>query len=354
MVTIKDIAKKLNISHTTVSMVLNGRAGKYRISEVVARKVQATADELGYVRNAIARSMTTGRTDTVAFFVRSCDLQSEYMLRIISGVLKVTDKYGFSLKIFEWDPVNRDMTIRRLQEQRISGILVHHHSNTILMPWLNEFKRLNIPCCVANMRNYAGTGGGVNTDDAGSIAEAVQYLSSLGHEKIAYLTAEGDYSYLRERENGYLEGMRQIACPPDIKKIPAEDFGSNLERLSEFLRQPKKMRPTAVICDSDYRAQELLQASYRCGVRVPEELSIVGFGGLSPAVFSAVPLTTIEQSFEEIGYRAAELLVNHIDGKSLIDGKNVTLANRLKIADSTAKPSGPLHRIRKNSKNKQG
>ena len=336
MVTIKDIAKQLNISHTTVSLVLNGRAEKYRVSEEVARKVRKTADELGYVRNAIAHSMTTGCTNTVAFFIRACDMQSEYMLRIINGVLQETNRYGFSLKLFEWESTSMETVIRWLKEQHVSGILLHHSHEAQLIPYLKAFQSLGIPCCVANMKNSTGIGGGVTTDDAASMEDAVNYPVSLGHERIAYLTHEAQDNYLGERERGYRNGMKRIRTfQPCILRIAFNKFGSNLEILKKFLSQPEQMRPTAVICESDYRAQELFQAVYLCRIAVPEKLSIVGFGGLSPSIYSPVPLTTVSQSFEEIGLRSAELLLRHITEKTPIDGRNIVLSNRLRIASST-------------------
>lgn len=336
VVTIKDIAKQLNISHTTVSLVLNGRAGKYRVSEEVARKVREKAEELGYVRNAIAHSMTTGCTNTIAFFIRACDMQSEYMLRIINGVLQTTNRYGFSLKLFEWESTSVETVIRWLKEQHVSGILLHHSREDRIIPYLKEFQSLGIPCCVANMRNSTGIGAGVTTDDAASMENAVNYLVSLGHERIAYLTHEARDNYLGERERGYRSGMRRIRTfEPCILRISSNGFGSNLEMLKKFLSRPARMRPTAVICESDYRAQELFQAAYQCRIAVPEALSIIGFGGLAPSIYSPVPLTTVSQSFEEIGLHSAELLLRHITEKTPIDGKNIVISNRLRIASST-------------------
>lgn len=82
--------------------------------------------------------------------------------------------------------------------------------------------------------------------------------------------------------------------------------------IAEAVSVRKKDRPTAVVCDSDYHALELFQAAYQLNIKVPDELSIIGFGGLSPAKYSAVPLTTVEQPFEQIGFEAARMLLEHI------------------------------------------
>lgn len=98
MATIKDISQKLGISHATVSYVLNGRAEQFKIRQDVCRKVLETAKELGYVRNSLARSMVTGRSNTIGFVINS-GMGTEFVQRITGGILQAVDQYDFSLKL---------------------------------------------------------------------------------------------------------------------------------------------------------------------------------------------------------------------------------------------------------------
>ena len=352
MATIKDISQKLGISHATVSYVLNGRAEQFKIRQDVCRKVLETAKELGYVRNSLARSMVTGRSNTIGFVINS-GMGTEFVQRITGGILQAVDQYDFSLKLFDAETLNKATVIRRLREQQITGVILHHPDIHVLIPWLKELKGLDVPCGIVNMRNDTGIGHGVISDDIRGTKDAVHYLVSLGHTKIAHLTADVLWDYVRERETGYRQGMEEIpACRPHIIRIGLYGFGSNLKLLKRFL-SGKKDRPTAVVCDSDYHALELFQAAYQLNIKVPDELSILGFGGLSPAKYSAVPLTTVEQPFEQIGFEAARMLLEHITTQKVIDGRNIILQNSLALADSCAMPSAMQHHKKNNRKGKE-
>ena len=106
MATIKDISQKLGISHATVSYVLNGRAEQFKIRQDVCRKVLETAKELGYVRNSLARSMVTGRSNTIGFVINS-GMGTEFVQRITGGILQAVDQYDFSLKLFDAETLNK-------------------------------------------------------------------------------------------------------------------------------------------------------------------------------------------------------------------------------------------------------
>lgn len=337
MATIKDISQKLGISHATVSYVLNGRAEQFKIRQDVCRKVLETAKELGYVRNSLARSMVTGRSNTIGFVINS-GMGTEFVQRITGGILQAVDQYDFSLKLFDAETLNKATVIRRLREQQITGVLLHHPGIHILKPWLKDLKMLGIPCGIANMKNETGIGHGVISDDAKGMEDAVRYLFSLGHTKIAHLTANISWNYVRAREAGYRRGMAGIAaCLPRVIRIGPYGRGNNREYLKQLLSEKEK-RPTAVVCAADYHAIELFQAAYQLNIRVPDELSIIGFGGLSPAKYSVVPLTTLEQPFEQIGFEAARMLLEHIVEQKVIDGQNIVLQNRLITAESCAAP----------------
>ncbi len=339
MVTIKDISRRLGISHATVSYVLNGRAESFKIRKEVTEKILATARELGYVRNTLARSMVTGRSNTIAFIINSKEMNAEYIQRILTGMLQAVEKYEFSLKLFDWQLSGRDTIIRYLQEQRIMGVIFHHPDINILRPWLADLEALQISCCIANLRNDTGIGCGVSTDDAECVEQAVRHLISLGHSRIAHLTADMDWKYVREREKGYLNGMKQLpGSRPRILRIGLNGFGSNLEALKHFLLEPPEERASAVVCDSDYHAMELFQAAYQLNIRIPDSLSVVGFGGLSPSRCTPVLFSTIEQPFEEIGCKSAAMLLDHIVNHAPIDGRNIVLSNRFRQAASTAPP----------------
>lgn len=342
MVTIKDIAREAGVSHATVSCVLNGKAKQLRISDVASERIKAAAEHLGYQRNEIARSMVTGRNDVIAFI--SCDTGAwEYTGKIMSGIVEEATRQSFAVKVYHLAHSNPDNIIRQLVEQRVAGVIFHSDRSIDLDFIRSEAAKKHIPCATVNLSSTSA-GIGVTSDDFQGTREAVKYLAGLGHRRIAYISNRLRLEFTVNRENGFVTGMKEYVPHSGIMQIAygvTTDYDENLPAIRELLAGSGDKRPTAVICYSDYIACNVLQAVYQMGIKVPEELSVIGFADLDVAKYAAVPLTTVAQPFEQMGRETANMLIETIKNKrvDILDKtENRKLAVKLIVRKSTAPP----------------
>lgn len=335
MVTMSDIAQACGVSRSVVSLVLNGREKEVGIAQQTRDRIMAAAEELGYCRNELARAIVTGRNNVVAVIV-SGDPDLEFTQRIISGALDAASEQNFSVKLFQPRPEEMETTLRKLLEQQIAGVLLHDASIRILEPWLKKLKKLGIPCGVFNLQNPTGIGFGIYSDDHAGMESAVEYLAGHGHRRIAHLTTKDQpFGYVELRRNGYLDGMAKYSPEkPRILEGISWGFDSNLELLFALLEEPAETRPTAVACSTDFLAAELYHAAYLRKKFIPEEFSVVGYGGLRIGTYLPVPLTTVAQPFWEMGNRAMETLLNTIQKNEPSDGSNILLETEIIVNQS--------------------
>ncbi|MFA6567465.1 MAG: LacI family DNA-binding transcriptional regulator [Victivallales bacterium] len=346
MVTIQDIAQKLKISKTTVSLVLNNRGKELRIGENTRNLVEKVSQEMGYTRNEIARSMVTGRNDVIAFVSRDTGAW-EYTGKIMSGIMEEATRQRFAVKVYHLAHSTPDNITRQLMEQRVAGIIFHSEKNIDFDFIRNEAGKKHIPCATVNLSSTA-TGIGVTSDDFQGAKDVVKYLSGLGHRRIVHFSHQcigKKPEYIRQRQKGYVAGMREYLGKSAMIRIeslpPVSTESEATDIIENILNEPAGQRPTAIFCVSDAVAMEVLQAAYRTGMKVPEYLSLVGFADLEMARYAVIPLTTVAQPFERMGRETANMLIDAIKNKrgDILDkAENRKLAVSLVVRESTARP----------------
>ena len=341
MVTIQDIAQKLQISKTTVSLVLNNRGKELRIGEHTRNMVEKVSLEMGYARNEIARSMVTGRNDVIAFVASATDV--EYIGKIMSGILEEATRQSFAVKIYHLAHNTQENIIRQLIEQRVAGIIFHSPRNTDFDLILHEADRKHIPCATVNLSN-ATAGIGITSDDFQGARDAVKYLAGLGHRRISYISDKSETEFTINRENGFIAGIKEHVPGSGNPRIIHGFATQNDESeppIRSILSENEDKRPTALVCYSDYLACNVLQVAYKMGIKVPEDLSVIGFADLDVAKYAVVPLTTVAQPFEQMGKETANILIKAIRNKrtDILDNpENRKLEVRLVVRKSTAPP----------------
>ncbi len=303
-------------------------------------KIHRCAREMGYARNEIARSMVTGRNDVIAFI--SCDTGAwEYTGKIMSGIVEEATRQSFAVKVYHLAHSNPENIIRQLIEQRVAGVIFHSDRNIDLDFIRSEAAKKHIPCATVNLSSISA-GIGVTSDDFQGTREAVKYLAELGHRRIAYISNRLRLEFTENRENGFVAGMKEYVPHSGIMQIAYginTDYDENLPAIRELLSGSEDKRPTAVICYSDYIACNVLQAAYQMGIKVPEELSVIGFADMDVAKYATVPLTTVAQPFEQMGRETANMLIETIKNKrvDILDKvENRKLAVTLVVRKSTA------------------
>ena len=187
---------------------------------------------------------------------------------------------------------------------------------------------------------------GVTTDDFQGTKDAVKHLAELGHKHISYISHKsvaGNAEYIINREAGYTAGMKEFIGDSAEIKIEKSKTGifTDKEVFKSILDVSAEKRPTAFICINDTIAMELMQTAYQLGIKIPEEISIIGFADLEMAKYAVVPLTTIAQPFEKMGKETAKMLLDIAQSKHkdrLSNIKNRKLKAKLVIRESTAAP----------------
>ena len=340
MVTMKDIACEAGVSRPTVSLVLNNKATQIRISETTSKKVLAAAERLGYCRNDLAIAVKTGKTNVIAFISFNIGTW-EYVGEIMSGILAETTRAGYSLKVYDSSNENSENLLKRLLQQRVTGVIFHELRAGHFAEMQRQLSQCGVYCAIVNLSNDI-SGIGVTSDDFDGMKAAVKHLVEQGHKHITYISRKSNAAYVKIREDGFGAGMQEYLpnASSNIQYVPDAGIDGNVEPLKVLLSLPEQQRPSALLCFTDYVAVAAMQAAYMLNIRIPEQLMVIGFGGLDFSKNSVIPLTTIAQPFEEMGYKTVEKLIDAIktDRKEMLKStENISLPTELIIRKSTSK-----------------
>lgn len=319
MITMKDIAKAAKVSRPTVSLVLNGRETQVRISEETKKKVLEAAEALGYRRNEIARSMMTGKTNIIGFLDES--ISPEYVARTLDGLVAAADSKKYFIKVFSYRQREHiEATVRRAVEQRPDGMICRSLPEEYLKHVLQECNALNIPVAIIGSSFPHTCGVRVSTNDRQGAELAVQHLIDLGHEKIGYLAGARGSEYVETRLAGFETALNKAGIEVNDRFVITEESPEEKDNALSDLFSSKD-RPTAFFCASDIFAMICMRVARRFDLKVPEDLSIVGYADMEVAQLADPPLTTIAEPFEKVGDAVLSLLVQEIDSKQKLSFK---------------------------------
>ena len=337
MVTMKEIAKAANVSQPTVSLILNKKSSSVRISEKTRKKVVATAKKLGYRRNELASSMKTGKNNVIGFI--SC-LPTSYTMEMIAGASNELDKNGYLLKVFLPQNAGAEYPITdsaiKCVEQRLAGVICHSWFEKVH----KELQQYGIPLVAIDSEYPFDYCVNVMTDEEDGAKKATEYLIKLGHRRIGHLTSNFSAHFVSMRLNGYQKALKNanIPCIREMVQKLNSGFGLEEEDITSISDYLQKVQPTAIFCSTDPLAMKLLQVCYKLNIKIPDDLSIIGFGGLDYSLISSPSLTTIDQPFFKIGEVAAQKIMSLSENGSLQESEMKTyLPTELLIRESTAK-----------------
>ncbi len=313
MVTMKDIAKASGVSRAVVSLVLNGRERQVGIADSTRTKVLAVAEEIGYCRNELARAVVTGCSRVVALVTPVSIGGHEYISRIMGGISDELSDRGYSLKIFYLKDHNEAQIVRKIRENQVAGVICHAVHHQELDALRSELLDLRIPCVTVNL-SADKFGIGVVSDDAAGVEQAVDYLYECGHRQIAYLGSDDEVEYIQNRNLGFKHGIEKHGLEAEYYNVP--EFGKFPDKLYAKADKMYKEGFRAVVTETDAFAATLMQWAYMRNIRMPDELSIIGFSNAYFSNICVVPLTTVAQPLDTLGNVAAKHLIDWIESKS--------------------------------------
>ncbi len=339
-VSARDVAERAGVSRTTVSFVLNNTAGVV-ISEETRARVLRAARELGYVPNEQARSLSMTRHHAVGVFI--CHPRSpfadSFVLPLIEGISRVLNKHRYQLVLQQVGMRGVDYT-RLIAEDDVDGVILinpHHHDEA-----LGGLLERGFPTVVIGSFR-AGRVSEVDVDNRAAAREAVEHLVGLGHERIAFIShAPLDFPAAAERRRGFLDAIREAGAESHGDHV-YEAVGAFSEesgyRCTETLLE-RRPRPTALFAGNDMVAYGAMQAAKDGGLRVPDDLSIVGFDDDYLSRYTNPPLTTIAVPAASLGAEAARLAVATISRPYEQDPGRLVLSHHLSVR-GTCGPPGP-------------
>lgn len=318
MITIRDVARHAQVSVTTVSHVVN--ATRF-VSEVARERVQRAIDELGYVPSALARSLKSNRTHTVGMMIPNSS--NPYFAEIIRGIEDTCYGAGFNVILCnsDDDPHKQSTYVRLLSEKQVDGLIVLSSGSDSEL--LDTLRAARMPQVVVDREidDLAADLVEVNHEAGGSLA--TRHLLALGHRRIACIAGPQGLSSARQRVQGYRAALADAGLPlgdarqaaTDEALVRSGDFtsaGGHAAMLALLPPDDRKHWPTAVFASNDLMAIGAVCAAASRGLRIPQDLSVVGFDDIALAAYCNPPLTTIAQPKHETGELAARLLLQRI------------------------------------------
>lgn len=336
--TIVDVAKKAGVSVATVSRVVNGN---YPVRESTRGRVQRAIEALQYVPNLQARELNMQRSTNIGVVVPS--LYNMFFSEVIDGIEEYLrcGSYSLLLCCAKNDSGLEAQCINDLMSRNVSGIIVISPNTENIETKFYDRVAKRQPMVFINSIKHVPNASYVSNDEAAGARTALQYLLKLGHERILFVRGAGSDSY-RLKEEVYREIMGRMGSVDEscIVNIGEGNSIHTVDRTTACLLELLPgSRATAILCCNDLMGVGALNACKRLAIRVPQDMSVMGYDNVSLSRFVEPKLTTMDQNMPQLGRNAAELLIEKIEtGRN----KTIVLENVLVARDTTG-PRGAGH-----------
>lgn len=329
--TIKDVAKMAEVSISTVSRVINDSKP---VSPEARRRVLKAIDELGYKPNEIARSLVTKKSNVMGIIVD--DIGSSYVAQIIRGVEEVGRMYNYDLLLLSsyGDKDSEHRFAQLLMQKQVAGIIVVSEIlNMEIVEYLNKTK---IPFVYLNKYYNVLESPTVAIDNYDASKKVMKYLVDGGHKKIAYVSQEKDIEITIEKQKveAYKKWMKRIKESPLILYVDGHNISTGYKLGNQVKNLIEKDGVTALYCCEDEIALGIINYLYDHNIKVPEDISIVGYGDTSLASVYRPKLTTIKEPYYDIGAVSIRKILKQLQGESL-ERQTTLLPVQLIVRDSS-------------------
>jgi len=333
-VTIKDVAKALNCSISTVSRAFND---KYDIRSETREKILRVAKEMGYSPNPIARKLTQQRTYNIGIVVP--EFINPFFPEVVIGIQDVLLKKGYQVLIMQ---SNEDSdaeleNIKTLEHNFVDGIILSLSKESHNIEHLNTLIEKGFPFVLFNRVNDSLPVSKVVFDDYKWAFFATEHLLQQGLKKIFHFSGPKNQSFSSNREKGFIDAHRKYGIKVSNDQIFETDLlVKDGERVVERLIESQNL-PDGIFAVNDPVALGALKVLKRNGIRIPQDIAIVGFSETQIAELVHPPLTSVIQPTHQMGEVAAELLLKQIESNSFSIPETVVLSGRLNIRESSVR-----------------
>ncbi|MDR3517086.1 MAG: LacI family DNA-binding transcriptional regulator [Azospirillaceae bacterium] len=332
--TLAEVAKVAGVSQMTASRAINNRSG---VSKEKREDIQRIADEMGYVVNRAAQRLSGGRTRVIGVMAQ---LHTTFTAELVLGAGGAARAAGYEMLVYSLPDNDRRPpgSVVDLLRQIADGVIA-------LLPYESDYletlSAAHLPVITVDYRGEESPFPSVASDSYEGGRTAVRHLAELGHRRIAHITGNERLASARDRRRAYLDTMAQLGLAIDPAQIATGDFSqrSGFEAANRLLAL--NPRPTAIFAANDISALGAISAIRDAGLRVPEDLSVVGFDDIPVAAQLHPPLTTIRQPMQQMGRSAVNMLLALIVGLEA-PSPRITLPTQLIVRGSTVPPTARL------------
>ncbi|NOZ72057.1 MAG: LacI family transcriptional regulator [Chloroflexi bacterium] len=342
MSTIRDVANKAGVHPSTVSRVFSGKS---QISDSTRKRVLKAAEELGFQPNAIARSLSMQRTNTIAIVISHAFqgyFEDTYFPHVMQGLLEVTYKYGYRVLVGGSGGHSDEITqlFDIVGSRQADGILVL--SNRLDVDIVAALRNQETPFVLLGkpLENHDDIAW-VDSDDAVYTHKIIQYLLGMGHRRVAYVGGDPDVFVTRERLRGYQLALQEAGIEPLPEWIDygffVEDGGRQAVRRMARLGE---LAPTAYYAANDLMAVGIMRALQEQGLRIPEDVSVIGTNNSLLAANTTPALTSLAVPYAVMAAKATSILIQAIQA-GVKPNKQTTVSCKLIIRQSAGPPPAP-------------
>jgi DNA-binding LacI/PurR family transcriptional regulator len=335
---IREIARKARVSTATVSRAINHLP---TVDPQLAKRVWKVVDELGYFPNTQARALVSGRSRLFGLIVS--EITNPFFPEIVQTFenLAVENNYEILLTSTVHDPKRMESSVRRMIERRVEGVAILTFGMEDAL--LDHLRFRKVPLVFVDVGPDAPGIVNVRINYLNGIRQAVQHLAALRHTRIAFIAGPSNLKSAMARKMAFKTSMTEIGLSSDLIVEGNHRMDGGMRALVEFEKLGN--RPTAVLCSNDMTAIGVMREAYDQNIKIPNDLSVIGFDDIRLAEFTIPPLTTVQMSQRELAKIAFQALLQEVQRESPSNERSeYELITHLVLRRSTALAQPAAHR----------
>ena len=335
-ITLKDLAKELNLAPSTISRALGDHPA---ISEATKTRVKEKAEELAFIPNSIASSFRKKKTRSIGVVVPRIDVHFHSL--VISGIEEYAYKKGYNVTIFQSkDSLTREKEITKiLQNNMVEGVIACLAIETKRSDHFKNLKKIGIPLVFYDRVPSDFESNKIVINDFGAAFQATEHLINIGCKNIGHIAGPQTTGIFKARLEGYKAALKKNGLPFHsglIKYANNLSYEEGVSCAKDFLKYKEPL--DGIFCANDYTAISVIQVFQKAGYKIPDDLSIIGFSNYPISRIIEPNLTTINDRAFEMGQAAAKLIIRQIeDEEVLIDSETQSIKTELIIRESSMK-----------------
>lgn len=335
---IRTVAERANVSIATVSRTINAIPS---VSPELAQRVWKAIEELNYFPNTQARSLVSGRSKIFGIIVP--EITNPFFPELIQGFEDIAVANGYEMLVSSSgnDPKRMSVCIRRMLERKVEGVAVMTFG--VEEPLLHQLSERNVPMVLAEFTLENPFVSTLLLDYHTGIRQGVEHLVALGHKHIAFISGPHSLHSALTRRTAFLASMEEFGLERRMSWVVEGDhtLDGGVQAFEHLVSVGEL--PTAIMCSNDMTAIGVLRAAYHAGLKVPEDLSVIGLDDIHFAEFTFPPLTTVRLSGREIAASAFDALLRQVESPSPLQvRREYPVSTSLVIRESTGRPRGGM------------